>query len=139
MWMMLTQEEIILVRRTWRIFRAIDPAVVGSAFYTKLFMAHPALRRLFPKDMEPQYVKLMDMLNAMVSRLHRLHEINEEITAMAERHASYGVKPEHYAMVGDALLWTLEKGLGKDWTPSIKHAWARAYNLFASHMMQERV
>jgi hemoglobin-like flavoprotein len=135
MWMMLTQEEILLVKKTWRIFRAIDPAVVGGTFYAKLFIAHPGLRRLFPKDMEPQYVKLMDMLNAVVSRLDRLHEISEEIAAMTERHVSYGVKPEHYAMVGDALLWTIEKGLGKDWTPSVKHAWTRAYNLLADRMV----
>jgi hemoglobin-like flavoprotein len=39
------------------------------------------------------------------------------------KHVSYGVKPEHYAPVGVALLWTLERGLGTEWTPDLAAAW----------------
>ncbi len=91
---------------------------------------------MFPRDMEPQYVKLMDMLSAIVARLDRLEELSEEIAAMAERHVGYGVKPEHYKLVGEALLWTLEKGLGTDWTPTVKAAWTEAYTVLSDTMIK---
>jgi nitric oxide dioxygenase len=132
---MLTQEQILLVKKTWRMLKGIEASVVAGAFYAKLFSDHPGLKRLFPKDMEPQYMKLMDMLNSIVARLDRLEEYAEELAAMAHRHTGYGVKPEHYKMVGNALLWTLEKGLGKDWTPAVKEAWVMAYGIIADTMI----
>jgi len=116
-------EQILLVKKTWRMLRGIDPSIVTGAFYTKLFSDHPGLRKMFPKDMEPQYVKLMDMLNAIVAMLDKLDELTDEIAAMAERHIGYGVKNNHYKHVGDALLHTIEKGLGNDWNPAVKAAW----------------
>ncbi len=132
---MLTEEQILLVKKTWRLLRGIDPSIVAGAFYAKLFTSHPAIKKMFPKDMEPQYVKLIDMLSAVVSRLDRLDELTDEIAAMAERHVGYGVKPEHYKLVGEALLWTLEKGLGNDWTPAVKAAWTEAYTVLADTMI----
>ena len=116
--------------------KGIEASVVAGAFYAKLFSTYPGLKRLFPKDMEPQYIKLMDMLTSIVSRLDRLEEYRGELSAMAHRHVGYGVKPEHYKMVGEALLWTLEKGLGKDWTPLVKEAWQKAYGIIADSMIQ---
>lgn len=132
---MLTVEQIWLVKKTWRMLRGIDPSIVTGAFYAKLFSDHPGLRKMFPKDMEPQYVKLMDMLNAVVARLDRLDELSEDIAAMAERHIGYGVKNNHYQFVGDALLWTIEKGLGNDWTPPVKSAWTEAYSVLSEAMI----
>jgi hemoglobin-like flavoprotein len=124
---MLTVEQILLVKKTWRMLKGIEASVVAGVFYAKLFSDHPGLKRLFPKDMEPQYVKLMDMLNTIVLRLDRLEDHAGELAEMAHRHAGYGTKPEHYKMVGSALLWTLEKGLGKDWTPDVAKAWEICY------------
>jgi hemoglobin-like flavoprotein len=132
---MLTVEQIWLVKKTWRMLRGIDPSIVTGAFYAKLFSDHPGLRKMFPKDMEPQYVKLMDMLNAVVARLDKLDELSEDIAAMADRHIGYGVKNNHYKLVGDALLWTLEKGLGNDWTPPVKAAWTEAYCVLSEAMI----
>jgi hemoglobin-like flavoprotein len=131
----LTNEQIILVKRSWRIFRGISPAVVGDLFYSKLFADNPALRKMFPGDMQQQYQKLIDMLNAVVSRLDKPDELTEEIAAMAHRHADYGVRPAHYKLVGTALLWTLQKGMGRDWNDDVKNAWATCYNLLAGTMI----
>lgn len=115
--------------------RGIDPSVVAGTFYARLFTDYPAIKKMFPKDMEAQYVKLIDMLNYVVARLDRPDELTENIAAMAERHVGYGVKPGHYKLVGDALLWTLEKGLGNDWNPAVKDAWTEAYTLLADAMI----
>jgi hemoglobin-like flavoprotein len=53
---------------------------------------------------------------------------------LGRRHSRYGVTPEHYKPVGEALLWTLEKGLGPAFTPPVKEAWTGAYTTLASVM-----
>lgn len=131
----LTPEQIQLVKSSWGPFRRIDPKLVGDVFYSKLFMEHPGLRRLFPKDMDEQYVKLLAMVNLIVGRLNQLDKLTGDISDMARRHVSYGVKAEHYTAVGDALLWTLEQGMGKDWVPEVQQAWIACYSLLSDTMI----
>jgi len=132
----MTDEQIQLVKKSWKKFRGVNPAVVGDLFYSKLFIDNPSLRKMFPSDMEKQYEKLIDMLNAIVIRLDKLQEMSVEIQAMAQRHVGYGVKPAHYKLVGNALLWTLEKGLGDDWTEDVKAAWTACYTILADTMIK---
>lgn len=90
---------------------------------------------MFPKDMNQQYQKIVDMLSTIVGRLDNLGDLSDDIAAMAQRHVSYGVKPNQYQKVGEALLWTLEQGLGKDYTPEVKEAWTKCYNTLANGMI----
>lgn len=116
-------------------FRSIDPILVGDAFYSKLFTDTPALRKMFPKNMNEQYRKLMDMLSTVVARLDNINELTDDIAAMAQRHIQYGVRPAHYKLVGKALLWTLEQGLGNDWTPEVQAAWIKCYTILSDTMI----
>lgn len=125
--MKISSEQIRLIRQSWKIFQAINPALVADTFYARLFHEHPSLRKLFPADMQLQYAKLMDMLTTIVTRLDRTENFRDELSALAERHTGYGVKPAHYQYVGTALLWTLEQGLGADWTPELAGAWRSCY------------
>jgi hemoglobin-like flavoprotein len=131
----MTAEQTILIKKTWKMFRSIDPALVGDAFYSKLFSDTPALRKMFPKNMNEQYRKLMDMLSTVVARLDNLNELTDDIAAMAQRHVQYGVRPAHYKLVGKALLWTLEQGLGNDWTEEVKEAWITCYTILSETMI----
>ncbi len=131
----MTADQIILIKRSWKIFRSIDPAFVGDAFYSKLFTDTPALRRMFPKNMDEQYRKLIDMLSTIVSKLDNLNSLTDDIAAMAQRHVQYGVRPAHYKLVGKALLWTLQQGLGSDWTEEVKEAWIKCYTLLSQTMI----
>jgi|SRR5215471_15789727 len=131
----MTDEQVILVKNSWKIFRNVNPATIANLFYSKLFFDHPRVRKMFPDIMEQQYVKFIDMLTMIVSRLDNPEEITEELKALAERHAGYGVHTEHYPMVGEALLWTLEKGLGSDWNKDVEKAWAACYKMIAGVMI----
>jgi hemoglobin-like flavoprotein len=55
----MTNEQIKIVKQSWRIFRSIDPAIVGDLFYSKLFADNPQVKKMFPKNMEEQYKKLV--------------------------------------------------------------------------------
>jgi nitric oxide dioxygenase len=71
-----------------------------------------------------------------VNGLDRLDQIVPAVQQLGIRHAGYGVKEEHYAAVAAALLWTLEEGLGADFTPEVKDAWTAAYTVLATTMQQ---
>jgi hemoglobin-like flavoprotein len=131
----MTTEEIKIIRRTWRSLQGVDATLLGDVFYSRLFLDEPSLVKMFKISKEQQAKKLVDMLDLIVSRLDRLNELSDEIKAMAERHVGYGVKPKHYDIVGKALLWTLEKGLGKDWKPPVEKAWIKCYSILSSAML----
>jgi nitric oxide dioxygenase len=87
-------------------------------------------------DIEEQGRKLMATLSFVVEHLDRLEAFLPAVQALGRRHAAYGVRDEHYPAVREALLWTLEQGLGEAFTPAVRAAWATAYDLLA-HTMHE--
>ncbi len=106
-------------------------------FYSRLFEVAPQVKAMFPADMTEQRRKLMAMLSVVVSGLSSLETILPAASALATRHVSYGAKAEHYPVVGGALLWTLEKGLGDSWTTEVADAWTAAYETLSGFMISE--
>ena len=106
-------------------------------FYGRLFEVAPSVRAMFPDDMTEQRKKLMATLAVVVNGLTNLEAILPAASALAKRHVNYGAKPEHYPVVGGALLWTLEKGLGEAWTPEVAEAWTAAYGTLSGYMIEE--
>ncbi len=119
-------------------FRQIVPIADQAAalFYARLFELDPALRQLFRGDMREQGRKLMAMIATAVAALDRIDSLVPAVRQLGARHAGYGVKEEHYATVGAALLWTLEKGLGAGFTPAVREAWTSTYSLLATTMIE---
>ncbi|OYX70226.1 MAG: hemin receptor [Rhizobiales bacterium 32-66-11] len=107
----------------------------AALFYARLFETTPQVQPLFKGDMTEQGRKLMATLAIVVKGLTNLEAVVPAAQALAKRHVAYGVKAEHYPPVGAALLWTLEQGLGPDFTPEVKDAWAEAYGLLSSVMI----
>jgi hemoglobin-like flavoprotein len=109
----------------------------AEMFYDRLFEVAPAVRPLFRGDMAEQRQKLMATLAAVVGGLSNLPSVLPAASALAKRHVAYGAQPEHYAVVGEALLWTLERGLGSRWTPQLAAAWTAAYATLSGFMIEE--
>ncbi len=109
--------------------------LAADLFYTRLFVLDPSLRPMFGADLTEQKKKLTQLLTVAVRGLSRLDEIVPAVQALGRRHAGYHVKPEHYATVAAALLWTLEQGLGADFTPELKTAWTEVYTVLANTMI----
>jgi hemoglobin-like flavoprotein len=109
--------------------------VAADLFYNRLFELDPSLRQMFGADLTEQKKKLMQILAVAVRGLGRLDEIVPAVQALGRRHAGYHVRPEHYATVAAALLWTLEQGLGADFTPELKAAWTEVYMVLANTMI----
>jgi hemoglobin-like flavoprotein len=117
-------------------FNTIVPVADDAAalFCVRLFELDPSLRRMSPEDMTAQRKKLVQMLSAAVKGLDRLDLLVPVVQDLGRRHVGYGVTDAHYDTVGMALLWTLEKGLGKAFTPEMRDAWAAVYGLLATTM-----
>jgi hemoglobin-like flavoprotein len=128
-----TPQQIELVQAS---FKKVVP-IAGTAadlFYDRLFEIAPAVRPMFPANLVEQKKKLIAMLGTAVHNLHKLETIAPAVQDLGRRHKGYGVTDEHYAPVGAALLWTLEKGLGADFTSDVKVAWTEAYTALAGVM-----
>jgi nitric oxide dioxygenase len=108
----------------------------AKIFYDRLFALAPVTRSLFKVDMEVQGKKLMDTLALAITTLSTPDRIGVFLEDTAKRHKDYGATPEHYSAVGAALLWMLEKQLGKDFTPDLKNAWTELYGRISKTMQE---
>jgi hemoglobin-like flavoprotein len=132
----MTPDQVKLVQDSFaKVVPISDQAAI--LFYDRLFEIAPQVKAMFPDDMTEQRRKLMAMLAAVVNGLGNLESILPAASALATRHVSYGAKAEHYPVVGAALLWTLEQGLGEGWTPDLADAWSTAYGTLSGYMISE--
>ncbi len=122
------------VQRTWQlVLPAADQA--AATFYRRLFEIDKGVAALFREtDMTRQRHKLLMVLSTVVSGLDQLDRLRPTVRELGRRHAGYGVTAAHFESVGRALLWTLEQGLGAEWTPEVARAWAQAYTIVAHEM-----
>jgi len=129
----MTNEQIKLVQDS---FKQVAPIAETAAqlFYARLFALDPDLELLFKGNLSDQGRKLMEMLALAVSSLDRMEQLLPVVRSLGTRHVSYGVRDKDYDTVGQALLWTLRKGLGEVFTPDVESAWTNVYATLASAM-----
>jgi hemoglobin-like flavoprotein len=131
----MTPEQVKIVRLTFA--QAMNRKIeVGMIFYERLFAIAPDTKILFKGDIEEQSRKLMDTLAIAIGNLRDTPALVGMLEALAHRHVTYGVREEHYAKVGEALLWTLEKVFGAAFTGEVRNAWATLYGIVAKTMLK---
>lgn len=129
-------QQIELVQQTFAL-AAPHSNEVASRFYQRLFDLDPTLRSLFAGDLTHQGEKLMTVLAFAVRGLHQPATIIDAVRQLGVRHVQYGVQPQHYQTVGEALLWTLAQHFGNAFTQDVCEAWTAAYQLLAGVMQEE--
>jgi hemoglobin-like flavoprotein len=97
-----TPEQTELVRQSfdeiWPVRRKL-----AYHFYRRFFELAPDAQGLFRSDMERQYLKLMDMIAAIVGTLDKREMFRSIISHSGRQHAQFGAKPLHFAAFGKAL------------------------------------
>ena len=123
---MITESQIALVQSS---FRHVLPIAeqAGLLFYERVFTLAPGTRALFDDDIAPQAARTMAAVKTAVDGLGDLDLVGPFLVRLGGRHVRYGVRHEHFDVVGEALLWTLEQGLGERFTPAVRDAWAAAW------------
>jgi len=142
---MLSDNEKNAIRQSWRLVVPIADTA-ADLFYRRLFELRPDYRELFSSDMAAQKRKLLHMLAFVVKSLdYREADWRDDVPAeqdlmlvvlaLGRRHSElYKIPPESYGVVAEALLWTLNFGLGEAFTPEVQAAWTRIYTLLAKTM-----
>lgn len=129
----MTSEHIALVQSSWERVRP-KSELAAHLFYGRLFELDPSVKSLFNISIHEQGRKLIQVIDVAVSRLNHFEMLVPTLEELGRRHAGYGVKAHHYDTVGAALLWTLEQGLGADFTPEVQQAWSETFELLADTM-----
>lgn len=127
--------QISLVQQSFEKAAGLGEAV-AEIFYAELFAIDPSLRSMFRGDMREQGRKLLTTLAFVVRGLRQPEQIVPAAQKLAVKHVDYGVTARHYTLVGNALLRTLKKGLGDDFTPELRAAWIAAYQVLANVMRE---
>ena len=106
-----------------------------ETFYEILFETYPQVHPLFANTNIPHQARMLaDVLETVVEGVEMGEDLTPILQALGARHITYGVLPEHYPMVGDALITTFQKGLGSQWTPAFQNAWLQAFTVIAQVM-----
>ena len=134
---MITEKQILLVKNSWCCSTNAEKA--GKIFYGRLFEVAPGLRHHFQDDIKFQARKLFNMVHLIVTRLDRLDEMMDEFRSLASRHNRYGAEPAHYQVVGECLLWTLEKVVGDKWNDETREAWRAVYEELSNAMIKSQM
>lgn len=131
----MTPKDIELVKSS---FAKVLPIKETAAelFYARLFVIAPSTRSMFKGDMAEQGRKLMSILAVAINGLDRFEQLRPAIVQLANRHVEYGVRPEHYETVGEALIWTLREGLDEAFTSDVEAAWTRVYAALSATMIE---
>jgi hemoglobin-like flavoprotein len=127
-------EQARLITTSWsRVASMADSAI--EQFYNRLFQIDPSARALFrATDMPEQRRKVIEALSLALQSLDDLKALTPTLEELGRRHQRYGVTTAHYDSVGQALLWTLEQGLGTAWTPATAAAWTELFGQLADVM-----
>jgi hemoglobin-like flavoprotein len=129
----MSPEQIFLVEDSLAALRPVFDHVVAD-FYRRLFETDPSLRALFTNDPAEQRRKLAEELDAIIASIEHHQVFLERTRRLGRRHLGYGVRAEHYATVGDALLGALGAAFDDAWTLQLEEAWRLAYTLTAEAM-----
>lgn len=117
------------MRESWAQVEPIADAA-ATLFYARLSTIDPALRARFPSLAESgaQADELMRDLTRIVQRLDRAEHLARASEALGGKLARWRLKARHRHAIREALLWTLQQGLGPRFTPAVRDAWEEAYD-----------
>ena len=93
---------------------------------------------LFQKDLFQKHaIAVVSTVTAAVSLLDKkeMETLVIVLKDLGGRHAALGLEKVHYELVGESLLFTLEKALGADFSKSVKDAWSGIYGVITEQMM----
>ena len=110
--------------------------LLSAGFFAELFARDPSLKRLFDGDLAARGAELYYGLAAIVASLGRLHAFRPALEWLAIRYGRRGLGTPQYAAIGEALLNTLERGLGETFTAEHRDAWNAGYALIAGLMIE---
>jgi len=131
----LTLAEIALMRESFTLLKA-DAQAASEIFYDRLFEIAPEVRSMFRSDMAGQGMRFISTLGLILQEIDNPENLEPYLRDLARGHAAYGVKPEHFRPMGEALVRTMQETLGERFPEGADAAWIAAYDDLASEMVR---
>ncbi|MFD2571869.1 hypothetical protein ACFSUS_14590 [Spirosoma soli] len=123
----MTEEQITLVQRTWRLLRPIDPQLLSNVFLTRLELEGSSWRPLASFRLKGEAAALIDEFSMIIARLNQPEATNIRLLSLATHYLPDVISPQQILYLGRALMWTIQQALGTDWTPEVEQAWRQCY------------
>ncbi|MFE2379126.1 globin domain-containing protein [Streptomyces sp. NPDC059398] len=116
----------------------VEPQVeeIAVYFYAILFARYPAVRELFPANMDVQRDRLLRALLRIVELVDDPDSLTRFCAHLGRDHRKFGTQRAHYPAVGECLIESLARFAGPAWTAEISGAWERAYGAVADIMVR---
>jgi len=131
----MTAKTIEIVKSTAPVIKEHGEAIT-AAMYPILFERYPQTKELFKDSSADQYKKLASAVYAYAANIDKLENLSSGIETMAFAHVKTNVKPEHYPMVGDAVLSAIKQVLGDAATDDVINAWKEAFFFLADVLIK---
>jgi nitric oxide dioxygenase len=136
---MLSASSASVVESTLPVVRAHGEAITGT-FYRRMFEAHPELLNLFNRSNQATGEQRQALAASVVAYAEHLIGRSQVpwtpvFERIAHKHASLGVTPAQYTIVGKHLIAAVAEVLGDAITPEIAAAWEETYWLFACELV----
>ena len=128
-------DEIAMLDEILRILGDRSDRVVGY-FYAALFLEAPELRSMFPAAMDVQRDRLFKALTGAVRHLSDPDRFVPMLQQLGRDHRKFGVRPEHYEVLGRALVTAMRHHAEDVWVPELEDAWVRAYAAMSATMIE---
>lgn len=119
-------------------FRKLTPKadLLAINFYDTLFDRHPETLTLFSNTRFPeQREKLIRSLALVIRNIERPEFLAAYLKGLGAIHVAYGVKREHYELMGDCLVSALAITAGRFWDTELEQVWREAYQMIADMML----
>jgi len=131
---MLTDKHIEIIKSTIPLLENAGPALT-TYFYQRLFTHNPELKDIFNmsnQDTGRQQVALFEAIAAYAKNIENLSALTTAVERIAQKHTSFNIQADHYAVVGHHLIETLRELAPEAFTPDVEEAWTNAYQFLAS-------
>ncbi|MGH4010350.1 MAG: globin domain-containing protein [Pseudonocardiaceae bacterium] len=124
-----------LIRESYEVIQPRADEVIRF-LYATLFAIAPATREMFAANMEVQHGRLLKALTFIVQKVDQPGDLLPFLRQLGRDHRKFGVQPQHYELMGTALVTALKQYAGQAWTPQVEKAWIDTYNLIAKTMLE---
>ena len=107
---------------------------ITTTFYASMFAAHPELKNLFNMGNQAsgaQQQSLASAVFAYAANIGNAAALGPVVSRIVHKHASVGIRADHYPIVGHHLLGAIRTVLGEAATEPLLKAWEEAYTSLA--------
>ncbi len=132
---MAVSEDDLEIMRSCMQMAVKEAPLVSEYFHDELFRLAPETRQLYRMNLVIQGRLLIDRMSMIVTQMHDIEALRPFVEDLAIRHVGYGVRPEHYPLVRQALVAAFRRLLGTQFTSEAETAWTEAYDSVASIMV----